>query len=113
MKQHCRFVPLSQSLVGWDSGTAETLYGLDAIDAAAAFDLLGDDGEAKLLLQRARNRPSHRVGLPTEGLRNLIDAGTFGAAEHGDQLLLLGAGAQRPLTAAFGGLCGPHVALLG
>ena len=40
---------------------------------AAAFDLVGDDGQSKPLLQRAGERPTHRVRLPARRRDHLRD----------------------------------------
>src|SRR5207247_6097112 len=60
--------------------------------AASAF--LGRNGEAKLLLERAADRATDGMGLPTGGFHQLGDGGAIVSAEEIDQQRLFAARAQ-------------------
>ena len=84
-----------------------TFLGVRAAGRRAwSLDLLGGDGQAELLLQRPGEGAAHRVRLPAGGLDDLRDGGALLAAEHRDQLRLLGAlagsCAERAVSRAVG-----------
>ena len=54
----------------------------DAIDAASALVLLGGDGKAQLLLQRAGHGTSRGVTLPCRGGHDLVDGGAPLPLQH-------------------------------
>jgi len=58
------------------------------------LNLLGDNRQAKPLLQRARDCAPDRVNLPRCRLDHLGDACSPGALQHRDDLRLLGSGAR-------------------
>lgn len=66
----------------------------DAIGPAAPFDLLRDDIEAELLLERVCHGTAHAVVLPAQFGCHLLDGGALGPAQHGNHLRLLGVGAR-------------------
>jgi hypothetical protein len=72
--------------------------GWDAIDPAAAFDLLGLDGEPEPLLEGAGNGASDCVRLPASRRHDLAHGRALGPLEHGDQQRLLGS-LPRPIGA--------------
>ena len=61
------------------------------MDPAAALDLLGGDGQAELLFQRAGHGAPNGMWLPSGGFDDLIDGRATLGAEHLDQGFLLGA----------------------
>src|SRR5206468_6881326 len=63
----------------------------DAVDAPAAIVPFGLDGEAALLLERARDCTAYRVRLPAERCDGLRDGGAAFTSEHVDQARELGA----------------------
>jgi hypothetical protein len=73
----------------------------DPIDASAPLDLLGDDRQAELLLERPGDGAAHRVLLPIHRLGDLLDRGALRLLQHVDQLSLLGAPAGADLAGWF------------
>jgi len=61
----------------------------NSVDPAAAFDLFGHDIQPELLLERAGDRAAYRMGLPTDGVDDLLDRRTLRCLEHFDEESLL------------------------
>ena len=59
-------------------------------DAVAAEAIIGGERKIELLFHRARQKPTHVMLLPADGLHHLFDARSFGPAQQREHALPLG-----------------------